>query len=75
MLRGIAADVIPWCLRSNEDVHLDLNARIAVDRTESNSVYSALVHPTECGPAGIAEAQTPARRRLILGEVLFPTGP
>jgi hypothetical protein len=75
VLRGVAADVIPWRLRSNEDVHLDLNARIAINCTESNSVYFALVHSTECGAAGPAEAQTPSRRRLVLRQVLLTTNP
>jgi len=62
MLRGVAADVIPRCLRSNEDVHLDLNAGVAVNCTETDSMYFALVHPTERGTAGFAEVQTPSRR-------------
>jgi len=73
--RGVAADVIPWRLRSDEDVHFDLNARIAVDCAEGNPMYLALVHPTECGPAGTAEVQTPSRRRLVLTQVLFSTDP
>jgi hypothetical protein len=75
MLRGVATDVIPRRLRSNEDVHLDLNARIAVNCTESDSMYFALVRPTERGTAGLAEAQTPSRSGLILSQIVFPTDP
>lgn len=75
MLRGVATDVIPGCLRSNEDVHLDLNARIAVNCTESDSMYFALVRPAERGTAGLAEAQTPSRCGLILSQIVFPTDP
>jgi hypothetical protein len=75
MLRGVAADVIPWRLRSNEDMHLDLNARIAVNCTESNSMYFVLVGPTEGSPTGPAEAQSPSRRGLIPSQVIFPTDP
>src|SRR5882757_733704 len=75
MLRGVATDVIPRCLRSNEDVHLDLNARIAVNCTESDSMYVSLVHPAERGAAGLAEAQTPSRSGLILSQIVFPAGP
>jgi hypothetical protein len=75
MLGGVSAYMIPRCLRSNEDMHLDLNARIAVNRTEGNSVYFALVYPTESCPAALAEAKPPSGRRLILGQVLFPVHP
>src|SRR6266700_7816863 len=75
MLRGVATDVIPRCLRTNEDVHLDLNARIAFNCTESDSMYLSLVHPAERGAAGLAEAQTPSRSGLILSQVVFPIGP
>src|SRR5260370_548093 len=75
MLRGVAADVIPGCLRSDEDVHLDLNARIAVNCTESHSMYFAFVHPTDRGPASRTEIKTPSGRRLILSQILFPADP
>lgn len=75
MLRGVAANVIPWCLRPNEDVHLDPNAWIAVDCTESNSVYFALVHSGERGPAGLAEGHAPPGCGFELGQVVLAADP
>jgi hypothetical protein len=75
MLWGVATDVIPRRLRSNEDVHLNLNAWIAVNCTESDSMYLSLVHSAERGTAGLTEAQTPSRSGLILSQIVFPTDP
>jgi hypothetical protein len=75
MLRGTAADVVPRCLRANEYMHRDLNTGIAVNGTESHSMHLPFMYPTECGPTGLAEAQAPSGRRLILGQVLLPTEP
>ena len=75
MLRCVAPDVIPWCLRPDEDVHLDLNSGIAIDRAESYSMHLAFLRPAERGPASLAEEQTPSRRRRIVGQVLFTADP
>jgi hypothetical protein len=56
ILRRIAADVVPGRLRADEDVHFNLNARIAVNGTESHSVHFAVVYPTQRAPTGFAEA-------------------
>ena len=55
MLRGIAANLIPWRLRPNEDMHLDLNSGIAVDAAQSHAMHLALVRPAQPGAAGLAK--------------------
>ena len=75
MLRGVAPDVIPWRLRSNEDVHLDLNSGIAIDGPESHAMHIAFMRPAERSPAGLAEEQTPSRCRRIMRQVLGPADP
>lgn len=72
---GVAADVVPWRLRPNEDMHLDLDARIALNGAESHSMNFAFMHPTECGPAGLAEAQAPSGRRLVPSQIIFAADP
>ena len=56
ILRSVAANVIPRCLRTDEDVHFNLNTWIAVNGTQSDPVHFTLVDPTERGPTGLAEA-------------------
>jgi hypothetical protein len=56
-------------------VHVDLDARITVNRSERHSVHFPFVHSTQCGPTGLAEAQTPTRGGFILGQVLFSADP
>jgi len=75
ILRGVAADVIPRRLRADEDMLFNLNARITVNATQSDSMHFALVHPTERGPAGFAETPTPAGHGFILGEIVLTTHP
>jgi hypothetical protein len=59
MLGGVAPNVIPWRLRPNKDVHLDLNSGIAIDATESNAMHVAFVCPAEGAPTGLAEDSFP----------------
>ena len=75
MLRRIAADLIPWRLRPNEDMHLDLNSGVATDAAQSHAMHLALVRPAQGGAGDLAEAQAPSRGGLILGQVLFPADP
>jgi hypothetical protein len=56
-------------------MHLDLNSRIAIDAAQSHAMHLALVHPAQRSTAGLAKAQAPSRRRLILGQVLFSADP
>ena len=43
VLRSITTDVIPRSLGIHKDVHFDMNARIAVNRTERYTVYLPVV--------------------------------
>jgi hypothetical protein len=56
-------------------MHVDLNARITIDASESHAVYSALMGPTERGSTGGAEAQPPPGRRLITRQVFGASNP
>jgi hypothetical protein len=75
ILRSVAANMIPGGLGTNEDMHVDLNARITVDATESHPMYSAFMSSTERGSTGVAEAQAPCGRRLITREVFGTLDP
>src|SRR5262245_38874899 len=61
----VTADVIPRCLRADEDVHPDLDARIAVDAAQRDAVHLAVVRSAKRRAARAAEAQPPARRGLV----------
>src|SRR6185312_10251124 len=69
------ADLVPRRLRPDKDVHRDLNAWIAVDGAERHSMDAPLMHTAERTTAGLAEAEAPPRRGLVLGEIFFPTLP
>jgi hypothetical protein len=65
MLRGVTSDVIPWRLRFNEEMHLDLNSGIAIDGAESHAMHLAFVRPAQRGPGGLAEERAPSGRASI----------
>ncbi|MDF2811257.1 MAG: hypothetical protein K0S56_2288 [Microvirga sp.] len=67
--------MVPWCLGSNEEMHLDLDARIAIDAAERHSMHRVAGDTTQCGSTGLAEAQTPTWHRLIKGEIVFAAEP
>jgi hypothetical protein len=53
-------------------MHLDLNSGIAIDATQAHAMHLALVRPAQRSAAGLAKAQAPSRRRLILGRFSSP---
>ena len=55
-LRRGPSDVIPGRLGSDEDVHLDFDAGVAVDASQRHAVNLSLVRAAERGPADAAEA-------------------
>src|ERR1044071_7326621 len=74
-LRSRAANVIPGCLGVDKDVHLDLHARIAIDRTERDAVHGTLVGSTQRAAAGLAETQAPVGSRGVIREIVLAAHP
>jgi hypothetical protein len=74
-LRSAAADVVPRRLRPNEDVHLDLDARIAIDAAQRHPMHLAVADAAECGAAALAETKAPALPRLKASQQIFASGP
>jgi hypothetical protein len=67
--------MIPGGFGTDEDMHVDLNARITVDATESHPMYSAFMSSTERCSTSVAEAQAPSWRGLITRETFGTPGP
>ena len=75
VLGRLTTNVVPWSLGSDEDMHLQLHARVAVDSTERYPVHLSFMHPAERGAAAAAKAQAPAGSGLVASQVVFARRP
>lgn len=75
ILRGIATYVIPRGPRPDENVHLDLNARVTIYATERHAVDLAVMCPTECRTAHAAKLKPPTRHRFVCDQLVFTGRP
>ena len=75
VLRGASSNMIPWSLGTNENMHLDLDAGVTVDGTESYPMHIIFMSSAKCRSAGATKAEAPSRRRLIVREVIGAADP
>src|SRR5262245_66279552 len=74
ILRCVAADVVPRCFRADEQVRLDLHARVAVDAAERDTMHGPGVQTGERRPASSTEAESPTDGRFVGDQLTVPTG-
>src|SRR5271168_2269175 len=75
VLQSAASNVIPRCLGVHENMHVDLDARITVDSTESYPMHLIFMSSADRASTGATEAEPPSRRRLIVREVFGTADP
>jgi hypothetical protein len=74
-LRRVPTDMIPGSFGTNEYVHFNLHARVAVDTAERYTVNLPIVYSAQRGSAGTTEAQPPPRCRFIFNQIFLSTDP
>jgi hypothetical protein len=67
--------MIPLRLGTNENMHVDLNAGVTVDGTESYPMHIIFMSSTKSRSAGATKAEAPSRRGLIVCEVIGAADP
>ena len=75
ILWSAASNVIPRCLGTDEYVHVDLNAGVTINGTESYPVHVVFMSSTERRSTRATEAEAPSRRGLIAREVVGTADP
>ena len=75
VLPGSASNVIPRCLGIDENMHVELNARVTVDSTESYPMHLIIKSSAERCSAGATEAKTPSWSRIVVREVFGTPDP
>ena len=75
VLRRLPTNVIPRGFGPDEDVHLDLNTRVAVHAPERHSMHFSGNRAAQRTAAMTAEAQAPSGSRLVTAQIVLAGNP
>lgn len=67
--------MVPWCLRTYEDMSRYLDARISIDWPKSHAMNFAQVSTAQRSSAGLAERESPTFLRYMALKITFSRYP